>query len=218
MRDRVTVLKLLMSGLETIEERKSYLEGLGEEYEQLQNSTEVFIDKRDYQIYSVVTIGEQVWLGENLAYDSGEGAYFYDDKIECLSKYGRLYTWNATIQACPKGWSLPTIKDLTTLAENAGGYYNGARAINKEYGDEVKGYRTLTKPTGNGFQMLLGGYLHPKDNFVGIGSAGVLWSVSAGRGKSKWHMWFEYEESVEIEEILPDFAFSVRCIQKNDSV
>ncbi|MCP4437818.1 MAG: hypothetical protein GY810_02655 [Aureispira sp.] len=203
-----------MKGLKNTEERQTYLEGLGDEYERLQNSPEVFIDQRDYRIYPIVTIGDQVWLGENLAYDSGEGTYIYDDDDNNLYKYGRLYTWEAAMRACPQCWELPSIEDLTTLAENAGGYYNGV--TNKEYGDEVKGYRALSNHANNSFQILLGGYRNTQEQCLGIGSAGCLGSASAGSGTSKWHMWFEYEESVEIEEMSPNLAFSVRCIKKLD--
>lgn len=212
MRDRIKVLNLLMTGLKTIGERKAYLENLGEEYEQLQNSSGVFIDERAYQLYSIITIDDQVWLGENLIFNSNEGTYIHEDNMDCLLKYGRLYTWEAAMRACPKGWRLPTLEELTVLAERAGGYYNVIGQ--KEYGDEVEGYRTLANASDNGFQMLLGGYFSDQKQFSGVGSAGVLWSASAGRGTSKWAMWFEYEESIEIEEISADFAFSVRCIQK----
>ncbi len=73
------------------------------------------VDERDGQTYKTVTIGTLTWMAENLNYDPGDvssmGTYgwsgCYNNESANCSKYGRLYTWNAAMDACPSGWFLP---------------------------------------------------------------------------------------------------------------
>jgi len=113
-----------------------------------------FKDKRDGKVYKTVTIGEQVWLSENLAYlpsvvgpatvsktDPYYYVYDYDGTDVIAAKattfyalYGVLYNWPAALTACPEGWHLPSDAEWTQL-ENyliANGYnYDGSTEGNK---------------------------------------------------------------------------------------
>lgn len=68
--------------------------------------------------YPVVQIGEQYWMAENLNYKT-EGSACYDDQESNCELYGRLYTWEAAMTACPDGYRLPSRNDYTILWENA---------------------------------------------------------------------------------------------------
>lgn len=86
-----------------------------------------FTDNRDNTEYVWLRIGDQIWMGENLAYlptisPSAEGSetdpyyYVYNYQGSSVSEakasdnfstYGVLYNWPAAMASCPDGWHLP---------------------------------------------------------------------------------------------------------------
>lgn len=100
-----------------------------------------FTDARDGNVYQTVTIGNQVWMAENLRYlpsvvgpdvNSITVPYYYvygyygsnvsaAKATSNYSTYGVLYNWIAAINACPAGWHLPTDAEWTELTTYLGG-------------------------------------------------------------------------------------------------
>ncbi len=119
------------------------------------SSTSTSITDRDGNLYSTVTIGNQVWLQQNLKttrYNNGDligtttpaspdiskestpkYQWAYDGKESNVPLYGRLYTWfavNDSRNVCPAGWHVPTNAEWITLTDylTGNGYgYEGSR-------------------------------------------------------------------------------------------
>ncbi|MEM9981772.1 MAG: FISUMP domain-containing protein [Bacteroidota bacterium] len=87
-----------------------------------------FTDTRDSQTYRVIRIGDQIWLGENLNYETDDNSFCYDDNATNCTNDGRLYTWDAAQDAVPEGWKLPSEQDIDDLVEELSGGETGLAA------------------------------------------------------------------------------------------
>lgn len=67
----------------------------------------VLTDKRDGKKYKVELRAGKVWMKNNLAFSlASEKQCYMDDWASC-KRFGRYYTYNEALKACPVGWHLP---------------------------------------------------------------------------------------------------------------
>jgi uncharacterized protein (TIGR02145 family)/uncharacterized repeat protein (TIGR02543 family) len=127
------------------------------------SSTGEYTDPRDGKKYGRVEIGTMVWMGRNLDYDGTEnggdelGACYNSDPENCKT-YGRLYTWNEAMLACPAGWHLSSNDEwfaVTRMSEGSGSGSMAGRDLKSNVEGTWYGY------SGNvdryGFSALPGG-------------------------------------------------------------
>ena len=93
----------------------------------------ILTDSRDGQTYRTVKIGNQVWMAENLNYETAN-SYCYQDSVSNCTKYGRLYTWAAAKAACPSGWHLPTEVEFKELVATVGGSSTAGKMLKSTSG------------------------------------------------------------------------------------
>lgn len=80
----------------------------------------------DGNVYSTVKIGDQWWMAENLqtTHKSNgtllNGVYAYDDDENYVAEYGRLYNWQAALDASLPGWHLPSDGEWDVLINTVG--------------------------------------------------------------------------------------------------
>jgi len=174
------------------------------EYPLIGICTALTVTDIDGNVYPTVTIGDQVWMAENLKtthYNDGTpipnvtdpdewknlitGAYcLYDNDTTKKEIYGALYNWYAveTNKLCPTGWHVPTRDEWLVLIDYLGG--SGIA------GGKLKSTGTLWVEPNNcatnevGFNALPGGYrgggfAYPT-GFFDIGTRAVFWSSTSG--------------------------------------
>ena len=93
-----------------------------------------FVDERDGQEYKYTTIGDQVWMAENLNYNAVGSICQGKDESKC-ELYGRLYRytwqdrntgrdtihWDFIDSVCPPGWHLAKFAEWELLQSYMGG-------------------------------------------------------------------------------------------------
>lgn len=85
---------------------------------------ETFTDPRDNKVYPITKIGKQIWLAQNLNYEMDGSYCFEKNGFSCTGgyvEYGRHYTKDAALKACPEGWHLPNNDEWNELIEYVGG-------------------------------------------------------------------------------------------------
>jgi uncharacterized protein (TIGR02145 family) len=129
------------------------------------------IDPRDGQFYPTMGTAGKTWLARNLDLVTPD-SWCYGDAKEC-AMYGRVYTRNAALKACPPGWRLPSDSDWIDLAKGFGGYYEFVS--HDTVGDPRASYTALTTGT---FAAKLGGSRDPSGKYMDLEGDGMYWTSS----------------------------------------
>ena len=168
-------------------------------------------------IYRMVTIGEQTWMAENMNYETTEGSYCYNNEAENCEKHGRLYTWEqASNNACPTGWHLPSKNEFEVLIASA----DGATVFDEDNTAGAKLKASYGWPTGKngtddyGFSTLPGGmYYTQGSNGFKFDDSAMFWSATEGSDVDEYYSMSVKEDAALLISYLNWRAHSVRCVK-----
>ena len=166
------------------------------------------IDSRDDQIYRTVKIGKRTWMAENLNYADSvnypsmlQRNWCLGNRLQYCTKYGRLYTWSATVDSvywakqgkkcgdyqkacnlpekvqgiCPDGWHLPNYSEWMTLFDAVGSLKEATQKLKSR-----NGWHDYENQSGNGsdeygFSVLPAGemFKYSGTQYVGVSYSGL---------------------------------------------
>lgn len=179
-----------------------------------------FVDPRDNKSYTTIEIGSQIWMEENLNYLM-ENSWCHGDNPANGDIYGRLYTWEAAMIACPSGWHLPSDDEWKQME-----LYMGMSQTNVDaMGLRGDGFGTMLKSTsgwlenGNGtnnygFNAKPGGFRYVNGDWDFTGYTAHWWTSTVYDNDESYSRNVFYLNS----EIERDFdhilgGYSVRCVK-----
>jgi len=138
------------------------------------------VDSRDGKKYKTAKIGKHIWMAENLNYNANNSKCYDNKPANCII-YGRLYDWETARKACPKGWHLPSHKELAHLMEfigDAEGTYE--RSAESTTGPKIK------SSVIRGDYLTAGSKLKAKDGWNESGNGKDIYGFSALPGGLYW--------------------------------
>ena len=189
-----------------------YLDDIDELYNTIGNH--FLYDERDGQGYLVKQYGNQIWMVENLNYET-KGSWAWDDYNLPDKNYGRLYSWYSAKDACPSGWHLPSKEEWLlfvndTFSSDPREIYDEARYID---GWEWAGGNGSNS---SGFAILPAGDYNIKKNlFSANNMCANFWTSTTHKKKKAWAIftnpaWKRLQTHVFKKD---KYGYSVRCVK-----
>ncbi len=202
-----------------------------------------FVDSRDGEEYGTVTIGDQVWMSENLKatlFNDGTVIPHFDDPAEWSansgpayswynndeneSERGALYNWYTldTKKLCPSGWHVPDEPEWQELEVYLGmdaevSRTDDFRGTNE--GGMLKSTTLWENPnTGAtdelGFSAIPTGRKGEDGLFLYRNQMTLFLTSGLGPGNVPYRRYFSYEEGrISRSTVRKGYAYPVRCVK-----
>lgn len=151
------------------------------------------------KLYRTVLINQKVWMAENLAVLTPD-SWAYEENALYNEQYGRLYTWDAAMKACPSGWHLPTDEEWAEMVAFLGG--------------DQEAFHKLIAGGSSGMEVLYAGYRSLDGNFLSLERAADFWSGSSAGEANAWLRYMIFKKD-KVFRIIDDkrCGFSVRYVK-----
>ncbi|NOR87004.1 MAG: hypothetical protein GQ527_05295 [Bacteroidales bacterium] len=187
-----------------------------------------FTDSRDGKIYRTVQIGYQVWMAENLNYETLNGSWEFTNNTNIETGYSKYYNWETASNVCPDGWHLPSDAEWSKLESYliANGFnYDGSTTGNKiaksiatssawnvnyEIGSVGSDQQSNNS---SGFSALPGGYRDVDGTFIKSGGYAFFWSSTDINDYAWCRSLSFFNDGLSRFNERCDYGFNVRCIK-----
>ena len=178
-----------------------------------------FTDTRDGQTYKTVIMPDgMTWMAQNLNYKTPCGSWCYNDSLSYCKKYGRLYSWDAAMTACPAGYHVPSSISWKYM-RNGGDIKYVANYLKARSGwnDHCDGDNDRPCISGNGtddfgFSALPGGIRSFDGSFHNIGDKGYWWTATKLRDGFAESRSIGYRDDLYYTANKKSDVLSVRCV------
>jgi len=173
-----------------------------------QDSIGTLHDLRDNNLYSVVKIGDIYWTTDNYRFAvEGSQCNSSDPTAEstCVG-YGRYYTFNQALQACPTDWRVPSSTEWLLLFQTAGGIAQAAPPLKSTHlwssSNGTDSYGLSIQPTGDLLDQ-------------SIGNTAWFWSssITNGTATAATALFSDGSDAVTMPTMDTTNAYTIRCIK-----
>lgn len=202
-------------------------------------------DDRDGKVYKTVQVGDQLWMAQNLNFES-ENSYCYEDNPKNCDMYGRLYTWATAMDSlgtygeegkdcgyksecsavlykgvrgvCPKGFHLPSPTEWNKMMLTIG--IDGDEKMMGTIQSAKGGWNSSTgiKASNDyGLSFTNFGSSRSSKGKYGSGLGHVCWT-SASKNDYATLIWGMNGDWIGFSEQSKDYANYVRCVGDNPIV
>ena len=178
-------------------------------------------------IYPVLQIGDQYWMGANLISTEDRNgnpidSYCYGDLEDNCQIYGRLYTWEAAMNGsrqegargiCPEGWHIPSMEEWADLINHIGTEGTaGGKLKEAGFGHWLRSSNLASNDSR--MTILPAGWFDFTGEFRGLGAVCFLRS-SSSPDPYEVYVWEVRSSSAGVERgsLHPDDAIPLRCIK-----
>ena len=202
------------------------------------NQTYGSVTDIDGNIYKTITIGDQIWMAENLKtakYNNGDligttipaTSYIQSENMpkyqwpyggdeSHVDTYGRLYTWYSATDnrsVCPTGWHVPTDSEWISLENQLGGLSVAGGKL-KEIGTEHWTVPNSGATNEMMFNALPGGYRMNTGEYDNKGSYGNFWSATSVNATVAYYRYLYYGNATMTKSFVNQkYGLSVRCLK-----
>jgi uncharacterized protein (TIGR02145 family) len=190
----------------------------------------------DGNVYTTVSIGNQVWMAENLkvtkyrdgtaiptghsnsdwiSHSTGASYAIYKDNSSNADTYGYLYNWyavNDNHNLAPEGWHVPTQDEWKTLID----YLDGDGGKLKETGTTHWESPNAGATNESGFTAIPGGWRHSNAglDYEYIKMKSAFWSANSVNSQFAKIYDLNYDNTtLRNEEVMKTFGVSIRCVK-----
>ncbi|MBK7850830.1 MAG: T9SS type A sorting domain-containing protein [Bacteroidetes bacterium] len=185
----------------------------------------------DGNVYNTVTIGNQIWMKENLkvTHDrygnfipnvrndsvwsiltTGARSYYNNDSSMYSGVYGALYNWYAVNNICPINWHVPEDNDWIILIGYLGGTNVAGGAMKSIYGWN---FPNTGATDSSGFSGLPGGDRYDSGPYNYRGFFGHWWSSTSNAGVLRFATLLSYDNAQAVKYYFNvNNGFAIRCV------